>query len=99
MKTRSSWREAVEEYTTSPNDTRVAEASQELLEARSSKLSGARTTLFAAAGPSETKVLGVFRDLNEKIYQVAARSTGSGRGYSRCSSPIYNDDSIPILVT
>ncbi|KAF9783737.1 hypothetical protein BJ322DRAFT_1066836 [Thelephora terrestris] len=48
---------------------------KELLDARSKELSGAQSFLSTADRRSEADVLGIVRDLNENIFQVAANLT------------------------
>jgi len=48
---------------------------QELLEARSAELTGAHAFLSMSDDQSEEEVLGIVRDLNENIYQVAVDLT------------------------
>ena len=48
---------------------------KELLAARSTELSGAQSFLSTTDRLSETEVLGIVRDLNENIFQVAANLT------------------------
>jgi chromosome segregation ATPase len=48
---------------------------KELLDARSKELSGAQSFLSTADRLSEAEVLGIVRDLNENIFQVAAKLT------------------------
>ena len=48
---------------------------KELLAARSTELSGAQSFLSTTDRVSETEVLGIVRDLNENIFQVAANLT------------------------
>ena len=51
------------------------EQTERLLEARSAELSGAQAFLSTADRLSEMEVLGIVRDLNENIYQVAVSLT------------------------
>ena len=48
---------------------------QELLETRSAELTGAQAFLSTSDSQSEEEVLGIVRDLNENIYQVAVDLT------------------------
>lgn len=54
---------------------------KELLAARSTELSGAQAFLSTTDGLSESEVLGIVRDLNENIFQVAAALTEEWEKY------------------
>ena len=59
---------------------------KELLAARSTELSGAQSFLSTADRLSESEVLGLVRDLNENIFQVAANLTDEWEKFRRSTS-------------
>ena len=82
----------------------LLEQTEGLLAARSAELSGTRTFLSATDGLSEDEVLGIVRELNENIYQVAVRLTEewekleSSRATSRMEVDPTSQPCVPTLV-
>jgi septation ring formation regulator EzrA len=83
---------------------RRLEETEQLLATRSAELSGAQTFLSTTDRLSEVEVLGIVRNINENIYQVAVNLTeeweklGSSRATSRTHADQISRPRVPALV-